>query len=323
MDVLRTIPMDGTFDQPAPLERLKGISHFYSFDLKAATDLLPVVLTEKLLAGLVGQPMARSWYRMMAAICFRSPDRTGRPELPDHYLFTRGQPLGYYSSWPLFTLTHHALVWLAAEECFPGKVFRDYAILGDDIVIGHTKVAQAYARLMDRCQAVISLEKSIASSRGAMEFAKRFIIRNHRSDRMDLSPLSLPLIRSLSGFVSPYVFPKLGSSFLNSFRLRGGGYRVYSRIRDPLDAKVFERLSRRWKRHWLSMFTPGGLHPLPADLWLTLPHGGVLDCYQYGMVRSFIFDAVQPKDFKTESFDRVRLYWEEESEFLLEQALRL
>ena len=41
--------------------------------------------------------------------------------------FVAGQPLGYYSSWPLFALTHHLLVWFCAEQVYPGKVFSDYA----------------------------------------------------------------------------------------------------------------------------------------------------------------------------------------------------
>ena len=27
-----------------------------------------------------------------------------------------GQPLGYYTSWPLFALSHHVVVWVAAES---------------------------------------------------------------------------------------------------------------------------------------------------------------------------------------------------------------
>lgn len=59
-----------------------------------------------------------------------------------------GQPLGYYSSWPLFALAHHVLVWFAAEQVYPGKVFRDYALLGDDIVIVDRRVAHQYRSIM-------------------------------------------------------------------------------------------------------------------------------------------------------------------------------
>lgn len=44
MKVLGTIPMDGTFDQTRPLDRLKGVSDVYSFDFQSATDRWPLTL---------------------------------------------------------------------------------------------------------------------------------------------------------------------------------------------------------------------------------------------------------------------------------------
>jgi hypothetical protein len=59
--------------------------------------------------------------------------------------FVAGQPLGYYSSWPLFSLSHHILVWYAAEQVDPGEYFKKYAVLGDDIVIADARIAGVYA----------------------------------------------------------------------------------------------------------------------------------------------------------------------------------
>lgn len=46
--ILRGIPMDGTFDQVAPVNKLRRLSvkgrSFYSIDLSAATDRLPISL---------------------------------------------------------------------------------------------------------------------------------------------------------------------------------------------------------------------------------------------------------------------------------------
>lgn len=58
--------------------------------------------------------------------------------------------LGYLSSWPLFALSHHLLVWLAAELVYPGARFQRSALLGDDIVIGDEHVASTYRELMHR-----------------------------------------------------------------------------------------------------------------------------------------------------------------------------
>jgi hypothetical protein len=52
-DVLKGIPQDGTFDQHKPLKDLcsrngkKGL--YYSFDLSAATDRLPIDIQEDIL----------------------------------------------------------------------------------------------------------------------------------------------------------------------------------------------------------------------------------------------------------------------------------
>lgn len=44
MEVLRKIPMGGTFNQVAPLDRLAGFSKGFSYDLKSATDRWPLQL---------------------------------------------------------------------------------------------------------------------------------------------------------------------------------------------------------------------------------------------------------------------------------------
>lgn len=54
--------------------------------------------------------------------------------------FTAGQPLGYYASWPLFSLSHHLLVWYAAEQAHPFERFTKYAILGDAVVIAEKRL---------------------------------------------------------------------------------------------------------------------------------------------------------------------------------------
>lgn len=74
--------------------------------------------------------------------------------------FVRGQPLGYYSSWGLFSLSHHILVWVAAKKAtlFRRK-FTDYALLGDDIVIADQKVAEEYRKIMDYLGVEISIQK--------------------------------------------------------------------------------------------------------------------------------------------------------------------
>lgn len=59
MRMLKLLPTDGTYDQLAPLRRLKGKMDLYSFDLKAATDSLPISVSGHLLAGIFGQDIAQ------------------------------------------------------------------------------------------------------------------------------------------------------------------------------------------------------------------------------------------------------------------------
>lgn len=76
--------------------------------------------------------MAESWVLVHAP--FRDPG-LGSEKKANVVWFTRGQPLGFYSSWPMFTLTLHMLVWLSAERVYPRGRFLNYAMLGDDLVI--------------------------------------------------------------------------------------------------------------------------------------------------------------------------------------------
>lgn len=74
-DLLRNIPQDGTFNQPAPAERLvatlKAMKEknlpvwVYSIDLSAATDRLPVSLQTKLISE-VFATVANGYYRSEA-----------------------------------------------------------------------------------------------------------------------------------------------------------------------------------------------------------------------------------------------------------------
>jgi hypothetical protein len=318
MQVLSTLKTDGTYDQHAPLHRLSGIKELHSFDLKSATDLLPVDLLGSLLVSLFGDGFAQSWCFLMTMVPFRSPDRCSKVTKARVYRFTRGQPLGYYSSWPMFTLTHHVLVWIAAYRVHPGKRFLNYAILGDDIVIGDPGVAREYSVIMEEAMGIISKEKSLVSTNGCCEFAKRFIINNHRQDRTDVSPLSIPLIKSCSGFTAAFVFKKLGCSFQNTFRLKGGGYRVYSRIRlhNTQNINIFRSLSRRWRRHWLTMYSPSGVIPLSFELWLAYPEKGYLTCYEIGQLRYFILELVKPRDIDETSIQELRLFWKDAEELM-------
>lgn len=53
------------------------------------------------------------------------------------------------------------------------KTFTDYALLGDDIVIGDSKVAEVYEGFIKGMHVKISKAKSLISHTGYLEFAKK------------------------------------------------------------------------------------------------------------------------------------------------------
>lgn len=97
-DILRKIPADGTFNQDGPLKRLvyhtnmsKEIVNptFYSFDLSAATDRLPIDLQKDVLSVIFGDTFAEHW----------------RDILVDRDWYHKGNPLRYSVGQPMGALS--------------------------------------------------------------------------------------------------------------------------------------------------------------------------------------------------------------------------
>jgi len=50
--------------------------------------------------------------------------------------YNAGQPMGAYSSWPVFALSHHLIVQIAGQRAGFPVPYSNYMLLGDDIVLG-------------------------------------------------------------------------------------------------------------------------------------------------------------------------------------------
>lgn len=146
------------------------------------------------------------------------------------------------SSWPLFTLSHHLVIWYCAQKVYPGQHFRKYAVLGDDVCIMDANVADAYQQTLDRLGVEISVSKSLVSHSGAAEFAKRFRVKNIT---FDLSPVS---IRNL---LNSHHLPGT-VSLLNTY-----GIKLFSTLARlhfsfmPLSGKLLQ-FSNKWKKSSVS-----------------------------------------------------------------------
>jgi hypothetical protein len=95
--------------------------------------------------------------------------------------------MGAYSSWAMLAITHHTIVRYSALRVGV-KNFTDYAILGDDIVIRNSRVAESYRIIMDILGVTINPSKSLISKDFA-EFAKMW-----KGKDINLSPLGPGLI---------------------------------------------------------------------------------------------------------------------------------
>jgi hypothetical protein len=116
------------------------------------------------------------------------------------------------------------------------------------------------------------------------------------------------VLNMFGGFVPAFQFKALGVSLQNSYRLRGGGYRVYSTLKAP------KRSQRRWLRHWLLAHSPSGIRPVPLKIWFTLPEMGSVDYYRLGVVREFVIRRLQPRDFNLDEIESLRLAYDGDDE---------
>lgn len=67
------------------------------------------------------------------------------------------------------------------------RLFKDYAVLGDDLVLADHKVKRRYLKILNDLQVKCGLHKSILSPKGkGLEFAKSTFI-----DGQNVSPISL------------------------------------------------------------------------------------------------------------------------------------
>jgi hypothetical protein len=240
--VVKKLPMDGTFDQTRPIDLLSqtGCKDVYSYDLSSATDRLPLALQEGILGWLLGEKVARMWAALLVnrtySIHPRTADERGLNQTGFHYAC--GQPMGAYSSWAMLALTHHFCVQLCAARVYGMNCawFESYALLGDDIVIADNAVAQEYLKLMTKELRVdIQETKSLISHNGTFEFAKRTVVRG-----IDATPISLKgylaglrNLAALEGVIAKV--PGIWESKLSSIlRACGFGYKALSSLQGCL-----------------------------------------------------------------------------------------
>jgi hypothetical protein len=153
----------------------------FSFDLSSATDRFPRQLQEAVLEKMTSSSeFSTTWGKLMAHRDFYYKG--------SKYRYARGQPMGAYSSWPIFAFTHHITVMVAAKRARIANP--EYVLLGDDIVIRGEDLAKQYESLIAELGVKISFQKSLLGSHRA-EFCKKIYYQGH-----EVSALQATLVKS-------------------------------------------------------------------------------------------------------------------------------
>lgn len=262
-ELLALIPQDGTLNQMAPIKRLletKPKGPFYSFDLSAATDRLPLIIQKALLSPFMTSWGATLWGNMLVGREYEYYYKNTHTQKVSKgtVVYGTGQPMGALSSWAMLALTHHGIVQMAAintGKIKPGEWFEDYAVLGDDIVIADADVAEEYQRLMRLLGVEIGLAKSLISLDGqTLEFAKRTIHRGH-----DVSPVPFSEYwiarQQLSSSLE--LVKKYSLSLARYLDLFGFGYKAKGSITGDLMS-----LGRKLRHRVIAYFSPFGPNPI-------------------------------------------------------------
>lgn len=266
---LARIPNDGTFDQVKPVKdlvercRLKGIRQIYSFDLSAATDRIPVVLQEKLLATYTTPTYAASWRAVLCDRWYWLPASYTKTygDSVRAVKYAVGQPMGALSSWAMLALTHHAIVQYAASKAGHRGWFSEYAVLGDDVVIASREVADRYRQIMKEIGVEIGFNKSILSTNLSLEFAKRFF---YKGEEVTPFPLVGVAVGLLGASYVPEVIQsceKLVNRRISLFLIAkylGVGFKAASGASN----KLYTKLPRKLRSALLLLSRPGAVRGL-------------------------------------------------------------
>jgi len=288
--ILRKLETDGTFDQIRPAQRLinLGYKDFWSYDLSSATDRFPLALQQLVISVLIGPRLAELWARILVERYYltpAAPPGVVGPGADTPLVYGAGQPMGALTSWAAFSLTHHLLVQYAAYRAL-GLIgfFKEYALLGDDIVIANHKVAQEYLVLLQEIGVEFGLAKSLISSTGGFEFAKRTFAKG--KDVSGISLLAVGVAKA-DHAVLEQILTRFGvnNTLMETLRIAskvlGYGYRAIARLPAVLSKKsrlqglaiLLSRPGSPWGLSvmtWLLQWQPGLKKDVPQDVLLAI-----------------------------------------------------
>lgn len=187
--IVRNLPWDCTYDQSKGVNFIQNHlcsgGTVFCHDLSDATNNFPLEFSIMLLNFIkeILPLEERGWFaehielftliargRWLAPVGL--PDKLRHNLTEDQFVvWTNGQPLGLYPSFPLFALSHGFLIRLIEYRLGKMDTFR---VLGDDVVITDYEVSETYLRHLKTLGVPISEEKSLISNELG-EFAGRIV----------------------------------------------------------------------------------------------------------------------------------------------------
>jgi hypothetical protein len=201
MALLSKMVSDGTYSHfnvgKFAQQKTKEKSFIACYDLSAATDRFPREIQQQLLFELIkDKQLAASLWTLLAERTFKVA-WSG-----EQVTYNCGQPMGAYSSWPLFALAHHLLVEYSAYQAGTKQIKDKYRLIGDDVIITDQRTAKYYQENMSALGVEINLDKTVSSLRHAnkscAEVAKQLYLNGR-----NLTPLTPGFINDLR---KPYMF---------------------------------------------------------------------------------------------------------------------
>ncbi|QUP79244.1 RNA-dependent RNA polymerase [Botryosphaeria dothidea mitovirus 2] len=207
MKKLQNFPQDRTYSQDPFNKWAEDQNRYWSIDLSSATDRFPISLQRRLITLMFNKDLADGWNYILSNRKFKTPEG-------DWLSYSVGQPMGSYSSWAAFTITHHLVVHWCAHLCGYNK-FKDYILLGDDIVIKNDEVAKKYKQWMSYLGVDLSDSKTHVSV-DTYEFAKRWICKGKEITGIPMSGIVNNINNPFIVMVNLYDFYKVKKNYLSS-----------------------------------------------------------------------------------------------------------
>jgi len=137
---------------------LKEGRKLFSVDLSAATDRFPLEPQLQYLKGIGMEKWSGAFKEL-------SEGKFYVPQTKQFWSYSVGQPMGIAGSFPLFHLTHHAiLTGLCKHLKFPPEP--QACVLGDDVLIADERLDKAYRSLLVQLGVEVS---KVKSSRGSVQ----------------------------------------------------------------------------------------------------------------------------------------------------------